>query len=90
MTADADGPIEGRDTSKPPLRNEAICIIYGQRCLAGAAPELVAQRVEVFRREEVSTAMLVALTGRYGEMPVEIVDGDSVSSLETLASSEEV
>lgn len=84
----ADGPAEKRDTSKPPLRDEATYIIYGQRCLVGAVPELVAQRVVVLKPEAVSTMMLIAVTGRYGDMPVQIVNGDSVSSVETVASSE--
>lgn len=84
----AGGPIEKRDTSKPPLRDEATYIIYGQRCLAGATPELVAQRVEVFKPEEVSTMMLIAVTRRYGDMPVQIISGDSVSSVEVILSSE--
>ncbi len=84
----AGGPTEKRDTSKPPFRDEATYIIYGQRCLAGVAPELVAQRVEVFKPEKVSTMMLIAMTGRYGDMPVEIVTGDSVARVETPASSD--
>lgn len=84
----AGGPTEKRNTSKPPLRDEATYVIYGQRCLAGVAPELVAQRVVVFKPEEVSIMMLTALTGRYGEMPVQIVSDGSVSSLKTAASSE--
>ena len=84
----AGGPAEKRDTNMPPLRDEATYIIYGQRCLSGAAPELVAQRVEVFKAEEVSTMMLIAMTGRYGDMPVQIVHGGSVSSIRTITSSE--
>lgn len=84
----AGGPTEKRDTSKPPLKDEATYIIYGQRCLAGASPELVAQRVEVFKPEAVSMMQLIALTGRYGDMPVEIVSGEQVSAIETIASSE--
>lgn len=84
----ADGPKEGRDTSKPPLRNEATYITYGKRCLEGAEPQLVAQRVEIFKSEEVEHLALVALTGRYGDMPVEIVDGNRVTTIETIASSD--
>ena len=76
----AGGPTEKRDKSKPPLKDEATYIIYGQRCLAGATPELVAQRVEVFKPDDVSMMQLMALTGRYGDMPVEIVSGDQVSN----------
>lgn len=84
----ADGPKEGRDTSKPPLKKEAKYIIYGQRCLAGAEPKLVAQRVEIYKQEEVSMAKLIAMTGRYGDMPVDIVNGDSVKHVETIVSSD--
>lgn len=56
----AGGPTEKRDISKPPLKDEATYIIYGQRCLAGAAPELVAQRVEVLKPEDVNMLQLIA------------------------------
>lgn len=38
----AGGPTKGRDVTKPPLEDEATYIIYGQTCLSGAMPELVA------------------------------------------------
>lgn len=84
----AGGPTEKRDTSKPPLKDEATYIIYGQRCLAGAVPDLVAQRVEIYRPEEVSMMQLIALTGRHGDMPVQIVSSEQASPAETIASSE--
>lgn len=84
----AGGPTEGRDTSKPPLRDEATYIIYGQRCLAGANPNLVAQKVEVFKPEEVDSMMLIAVSCRYGDMPVNIVNGNDTARIETIASSE--
>ena len=87
----AGGPTKGRDKEKPPLRDEATYIIYGQRCIEGAHPELVAQRVEVFKPEEVSGMMLIALTGRYGDMPVEIIEGNNPAealSIQTIASSD--
>lgn len=84
----AGGPTKKRDTSKPPLKDEATYIIYGQRCLAGASPELVAQRAEVLKPEDVSKMQISALMGRYGDMPVEIVSSEQVSTVQTFASSE--
>lgn len=84
----AGGPTKGRDTTKPPLRSEASYIIYRQRCLAGAAPELVAQKVQVLDPENVNMARLIAITGTYGDMPVSIIQGDTVSQVETIARSD--
>jgi hypothetical protein len=84
----AGGPTERRDTSKPPLKDEATYIIYGQRCLKGASPELVAQRVEVFKPEDVDMMEIVALTGRYGDMLVEIISGEQISTVEKVEGSE--
>lgn len=84
----AGGPTEKRDTSKPPLKDEATYIIYGQRCLAGAAPELVAQRVEVYKPEKVNIMQIIALTGRHGDMPVQIMSNEQVSDIKTIVSTE--
>lgn len=87
----AGGSTKGRDREKPPLKDEATYIIYGQRCLEGAHPELVAQRIELYKPAEVDGMMLIAQSGRYGDMPVEIVNGDNpteVLRVETIASSD--
>ncbi len=84
----ADGPIEGRDTSKPPFRDEAVYIVYGQTCLEGAEPDLVAQRVEIYKPAEANMMKLIAVTGRYGDMPVDIVTPDLVTLLTTIAISD--
>ena len=84
----AGGPTEKHDTTKPPLKDVATYIIYGQRCLAGAAPKLVAQRVEIYKPEQVNDMQIIALTGRYGDMPIQILNGEQESSITTIASSE--
>lgn len=78
----AQGPIKGRDTNKTPLKDEADYIIYGQGCVEGDDRQLVAQEVYVFNPENISMMALVALTGRYGEMPVRIITSDSEVALE--------
>ena len=87
----AGGPTENRDKSKPPLKDEATYIIYGQRCLAAARSQLVAQRVEIYQPDKVNMMQLMALTGRYGDMPIEVVnlsDSGGSARIETIASSE--
>lgn len=86
----ADCLPEGRDESKPPLKDKAKFITYGQTCFAGVAPELVAQRVEVYMPDEVDMGMLVAQTGRYGDMPIEFVYPDAAAHIETIASSDDL
>lgn len=84
----AGGPTENRDTTMPPLRDEATYIIYGQTCLAGVRPELVAQRVEIHKPDKIGMMGIIALTGRYGDMPVQVINGSAIASIETVASSE--
>ena len=84
----AGGPTKKRNKSKPPLKDEATYIIYGQRCLSGTAPELVAQRVEVYKPEEVNTMQLIAQTGMYGDMPVQILNNENLSSGDTITGCE--
>jgi hypothetical protein len=79
---------KGRDTSQPPLKDEAIYIIYGQACMAGEEREMVAQRAEVHRPDEVNGMELIALTNRYGDMPVRIEVAGRIAVVETLATSE--
>lgn len=84
----ADAPAKSRDTTKPPLKEEARFILYGQRCIEGAHPTLVSQRVEIYKPEEVNMMEIVAITGSYGEMPVEVVGPEARFSVETITSSD--
>lgn len=68
----ADGPKPGEGTT-PPLREETNYIVYGQRCIEGNGPQLVAQRVEVLNPAAVNISAIIAKTGMYGDMPVQIV-----------------
>lgn len=37
---------EGRDTSIPPLKDEALFVTYGRYCLLGKKPDLISYRVD--------------------------------------------
>ncbi len=84
----ADAPTKKRDTKKPPFKDDTRYIIYGQRCLTGEGPELVAQRVEIYKPDEVNMAGIIAITGMYGEMPVEVVNGYLSGSIQNIVTSE--
>jgi hypothetical protein len=78
---------ENRDTSEPPFIDEANYVIYGQSCGQNPEGKPVTQRVEVINPEGVSMMALIALTGRYGEMPVSINQAGQTNSIITIASS---
>lgn len=69
----AGRPGSDQDKSVPPLRGNTTYIIYGQMCLSGSLPQLIAQRVEVLKPEEVDPLIFVRLTSTYGTMPVDII-----------------
>ena len=87
MTAKAT-VTEDRDTSEPPFIDETNYVIYGQHCGDSADGKLVSQRVEVIDAEGVSMMALLALTGRYGNMPVVVNHAGQTGSIATVASSE--
>ncbi|MBP6005929.1 hypothetical protein KA531_03465 [Candidatus Saccharibacteria bacterium] len=61
----AEGPTEGRDTSKPPLREEAVSITYGQHCGNKDYP-LVSTRTDVLKPKRANTMEIIARSGMHG------------------------
>jgi hypothetical protein len=86
----AKGPAEGRDTSKPPLREEAVTITYGQVCGNDDDKDLLSVRVDVYKPEEVNPMEMIATSDRYGvPSSVRVVAADQTFGIETIASSED-
>jgi hypothetical protein len=81
---------EDRDTSQPPFINETQYVIYGQHCGALSDRPLVSQRVEIIDGTEVSGMALMAITGMYGDMPVQINRAGGSASITTIASSDPI
>jgi len=81
----ADGKSGGPDL--PPLRSDANYALYGQVCLGGEKPQLVAQRAELLT-ERANVLQIIALSGRYGDMPLLIQDQGHETTVIPVVSSE--
>lgn len=74
-------------TDQPPLKDEASFAIYGQVCLGGEEEQLVGLRAEILK-QGVEVMKIIALSGRYGDMPLIIQTPNQNLGIKTLASSD--
>jgi hypothetical protein len=81
----ADGASGSLDV--PPLREEANYALYGVVCAGGSEETLVAQRVQLLK-PGVHLAMIIAISGVYGEMPLTVEASQETLRIETTATLE--
>lgn len=83
----ADGKSGGPNL--PPYADEASYAIYGNICTAGEEEKIAGISTVALKPEEINPAKMIALSGRYGNLPQAIMSPAGIEEVVTLASSED-